>query len=85
MADFVYGVLATGYCIAGVFFLRFWARMRERLFLIFALAFWLLAVSQTLLGVLDLEREEQSWLYLIRLMAFTLIIAGIVSVNLKKR
>lgn len=85
MADFVYGVLATGYFIAGVFFLRFWARMRERLFLIFALAFWLLAVSQTLLGVLDLEREEQSWLYLIRLMAFTLIIAGIVSVNLKKR
>ncbi len=85
MADFVYGILATGYFIAGVFFLRFWARMRERLFLIFALAFWLLAVNQTLLGVLDLEREEQSWLYLIRLMAFTLIIAGIVSVNLKKR
>ena len=85
MADFVYGVLAAGYFIAGVFFLRFWARMRDRLFLIFALAFWLLAANQTLLGLLDLEREEQSWLYLIRLIAFTLIIAGIVSVNLKKR
>lgn len=85
MTDFVYGVLAAGYFIAGVFFLRFWARKRERLFLIFALAFWMLAVNQTLLGVLDLEREEQSWLYLTRLMAFTLIIAGIVSVNLKKR
>ena len=85
MADFVYGVLAAGYLIAGVFFLRFWARMRDRLFLVFALAFWLLAANQTLLGLLDLEREEQSWLYLIRLIAFTLIIAGIVSVNLKKR
>ena len=85
MADFVYGALAAGYLVAGVFFLRFWTRMRERLLLIFALAFWMLALSQTLLGVLDLEREEQSWLYLIRLAAFTLIIAGIVSVNLKKR
>ena len=85
MADFVYGALAAGYLIAGVFFLRFWTRTRERLLLIFALAFWMLALSQTLLGVLDLEREEQSWLYLIRLAAFTLIIAGIVSVNLKKR
>lgn len=85
MADFVYGALAAGYLIAGVFFLRFWTRTRERLLLIFALAFWMLALNQTLLGVLDLEREEQSWLYLIRLGAFTLIIAGIVSVNLKKR
>jgi len=85
MSDFVYGALAAGYFIAGVFFLRFWLRMRERLLLIFALAFWMLALNQTLLGVLDLEREEQSWLYLIRLAAFTLIIAGIVSVNLKKR
>lgn len=85
MADFVYGALAAGYLVAGVFFLRFWTRTRERLLLIFALAFWMLALSQTLLGVLDLEREEQSWLYLIRLGAFTLIIAGIVSVNLKKR
>lgn len=85
MTDLVYGALAAGYLIAGVFFLRFWARTHERLLLIFALAFWMLALSQTLLGVLDLEREEQSWLYLIRLAAFTLIIAGIVSVNLKRR
>ena len=85
MADFVYGALAAGYLIAGVFFLRFWTKTRERLLLIFACAFWMLAISQTLLGVLDLEREEQSWIYLIRLAAFTLIIVGIVSVNLKKR
>jgi hypothetical protein len=45
----------------------------------------MLALNQSLLGVLDLEREEQSWLYLIRLASFTLIIAGIVLVNLRKR
>lgn len=84
LTEFVYGVLAAGYLIAGIFFLRFWWKTRERLLLIFACAFWLLALSQTLLGVTDLHREEQSWIYLIRLCAFILIIAGIISVNLKK-
>jgi hypothetical protein len=85
MSDFVYGALAASYLIAGVFFLRFWTRTRERLLLIFALAFWMLALNQTLLGVLNLEREEESWLYMIRLASFTLIIAGIVLVNLRRR
>jgi hypothetical protein len=85
MVDFFYGVLATGYLVAGVFFLRFWTKTRERLLLIFACAFWLLATSQTLLGLLNLDREEQSWIYLIRLMAFSLIIVGIISVNVRRK
>ena len=85
MTDFVYGVLAAGFLIAGVFFLRFWTKTRERLLLIFACAFWLMATTQTLLGILDLDREEQSWVYLIRLAAFVLIIIGIVAVNLRRR
>lgn len=85
MSDFIYGLLAAGYLVSGVFFLRFWSRTRERLLLIFACAFWLLSLGQTLLGALDLGREEQSWVYLIRLSAFVLIIIGIVSVNMRKR
>lgn len=85
MSDFVYGALAAGYLIAGIFFLRFWWKTSERLLLIFACAFWLLAVSQTLLGIADLQREEQSWVYLIRLCAFILIIVGIVSVNVVRK
>jgi uncharacterized membrane protein HdeD (DUF308 family) len=85
MTDFAYGVIAAGYLIAGVFFLRFWSKTRESLLLIFACAFWLLAISQTLLGLLDLDREEQSWIYLIRLSAFSLIIVGIVSVNMRRK
>jgi uncharacterized membrane protein HdeD (DUF308 family) len=85
MTHFAYGVIAAGYLIAGVFFLRFWTRKRESLLLIFACAFWLLAISQTLLALLDLDREEQSWIYLIRLLAFSLIIVGIVSVNMRRK
>jgi uncharacterized membrane protein HdeD (DUF308 family) len=85
MSDFVYGVLATGYLVVGVFFLRFWWKTRERLLLIFAFAFWLLAINQTILGIADLEREEQSWVYLLRLCAFSLIIVGIISVNVGRK
>lgn len=85
MIDFIYGVVATGYLIAGLFFLRFWHRTHERLLLIFACAFWLLATSQALLGLLELNREEQSWIYFIRLSAFVLIIIGIVSVNMRRK
>ncbi len=85
MTVFAYGVIAAGYLIAGVFFLRFWSKTRESLLLIFACAFCLLAISQTLLGLLDLDREEQSWIYLIRLLAFSLIIIGIASVNMRRK
>jgi peptidoglycan/LPS O-acetylase OafA/YrhL len=77
MLDFLSGVIAMGCFVAGLFFLRFWKRTRERLFIAFALAFWLLAVAQTLLAETDFPIEERSWLYLPRLAAFMLILAAI--------
>ncbi|MBP2300945.1 DUF5985 family protein [Azospirillum picis] len=83
--SFITGVIAALYGVAGLFFLSFWRRTRDGLFVAFALAFGLLALSQTLLALAGLEREEQSWVYLIRLLAFLLIIAGIVRKNLEGR
>ena len=83
MDDFIAGVISTGYLVAGVFFLRFWARTRERLFAIFALAFWLLAATQVLVTLAGIPREEQSWIYLLRLAAFVLIIFGIAAKNVR--
>jgi len=82
---FLYGMVTMGYTVAGLFFFRFWTRSRDPLFIIFALAFWLLAASQILLAILDLPREEQSWVYILRLLAFALIIVGIVQKNLSRR
>ena len=56
---FVYGMITMGYMVAGLFFLKFWARGRDPLFIIFALAFWILAASQILLAIFDFSREEQ--------------------------
>lgn len=81
MFEFMSGVIAMGFLVSGLFFLRFWRRTRDLLFVAFALAFWLLAANQTLLVLLDIPYEERSWIYLLRLAAFTLIIVAVVRKN----
>jgi hypothetical protein len=85
MDNFLAGVISTGYFVAGAFFLRFWTRTRERLFAIFACAFWLLAANGALVALAGIPREEQSWIYLLRLAGFVMIIVGIISKNVRGR
>ncbi len=82
VANFFSGVIAMGFLVCSAFFLRFWTRTKDALFLAFALAFILLAIGQTLVTMLGLPLEERSWLYLLRLAAFTLIIFAVVRKNL---
>jgi peptidoglycan/LPS O-acetylase OafA/YrhL len=77
----VSGLLVMGYAVAGLFFLRFWRETRDRLFGIFAGAFWLLALQRTLLALSQNPDNEQVWLYGIRLLAFVLILYAIVDKN----
>jgi hypothetical protein len=81
----LYGAYAAGFFIAAAFFLRFWTRTREPLLVIFSAAFAALGVSHALLGAAEIPREQQSWVYLIRLAAFILIIIGIIWTNLRGR
>ena len=83
--EFVSGAITTGFLIVSLFFLRFWDRTRDRLFLAFAAAFALLAINQALVALADVPREDQSWIYLIRLFAFILIIGAIVYKNIGRR
>ena len=82
---FLAGVIAMGYFTAGVFFLRFWRRTRDGLFLAFAAAFGLMALTTALVTVLEVPREEQSVIFLLRLAAFLLIIAAVLAKNFKAR
>ena len=77
---FLLGALVMGCAVVGAFFLRFWRRTRDRLFLIFALAFWLLGINWLLLAFFQTD-ETRTWLYVLRLVAFCLIIYGIVDKN----
>lgn len=81
MFEFLSGVIVMGFLVSGLFFLRFWRRTHDLLFVAFALAFWLLALNQILLVLVDIPYEERSWIYLLRLAAFTLIIVAVVRKN----
>lgn len=82
LIDFLSGAVTFGFVVAGLFFLRFWKRTGDGLFVAFALAFWLLGLTQALLAFTDIPVEERSWLFLLRLAAFSLIL---ISIWLKNR
>ena len=79
--DFLSGFVSCGFVVAGLFFLRFWRRSHDTLFLWFAIAFWLLGASQSVLALGGIPVEERSSIYLIRLAAFLLILVAIVRKN----
>ena len=79
------GAVAMAYVVAGLFFLRFWSRSRDGLFLAFAAAFWLLAANQALVGWYGGGAETQAAFYSLRLIGFVLIIIAIVRTNLARR
>jgi hypothetical protein len=75
------GMLASGYAVAALFFLHFWARSRDRLFALFAVAFALLAVERLALVIATTWSENPVWVYLLRLLAFLLILVAIIDKN----
>jgi hypothetical protein len=72
--DFLAGAIVMGFLVAALMFLRFWKRTREGLFLAFSGSFLLLGATQGLLTLGNFQDEERSWLYLLRLAAFLLIL-----------
>jgi hypothetical protein len=83
MRELVSGGIIMGNLVVGLYFLRFWKESADRLFLIFAAAFWLLAVQRVSLVLFAGDRDADVYLYLIRLLAFVLIIAAILDKNRK--
>jgi hypothetical protein len=58
--------------------LKFWKKSGDKLFLLFALAFTMLGIERLVEALLD-SREFEG--YVIRLLAFILILVGIVQKN----
>ena len=83
--DFLSGAVAFGFFVCGLFFLRYWSRSRDQLFLAFALAFALLGSQQAILALANIPTEERGSLYLVRLAAFVLILVAIYRKNSSAR
>jgi amino acid transporter len=81
VSQLISGAILMGYLVAGLFFLRFWRDTRDRLFLIFAVAFVILGAQRLALALAREMLETQTGLYLIRLFAFLLILGAIVDKN----
>ncbi len=79
--DFLSGAVALGFLVCGLFFLRFWRRTRDELFLAFAAAFALLGIGQSILALANIPTEDRGSLYLFRLAAFAVILLAIVRKN----
>lgn len=79
--DFLSGAITLGFLVAGLFFLRFWRRTRDSLFLAFAIAFALLGLAQAVQALANIPQEERGFIFLIRLAAFAIILAAIVRKN----
>lgn len=78
---FLWGGSSVAAFVAGLFFAKFWRRTRDRFFLMFALAFWLLSATWVGLVATNRSDETRTYFYLLRLAAFVIIIGAIADKN----
>jgi hypothetical protein len=78
---FLLGVIVTASLACGVFFLKFWKRTRDPLFLAFGAAFVIEGLNRLGFLFIDNPYEGSPTIYVVRLLAFGLILAAIVRKN----
>lgn len=84
MSDFLQGATMLASLGVALFFLRYWRRTRDRLFLVFALAFAVFAVNRVLLSTVAEDSEAQTLVYLLRAATFVMIAAAVLDKNLRR-
>jgi hypothetical protein len=78
---FLLGVIVTASFVAAAFFLKFWRKTRDWLFLGFALAFFIEGLNRMSFLSLEDPRGGNSIAYSIRLVSYLLILAAIAYKN----
>ncbi len=81
MKMFLIGLYVAFSLVAILFFIRFWRDTRDKLFLQLAMAFTILAAERTTLLVISVPREASSFIYVLRLVAFSIVIWALVDKN----
>jgi hypothetical protein len=78
---FLLGVIVSASLVAAAFFIKFWRRTRDPLFLGFGAAFLIEGGNRVCFLFLDAPDEGHPLLYGIRLVSYLLILAAIVQKN----
>jgi hypothetical protein len=85
MQDMLTGAVALASFLVGLFFLRFWRNTQDRFFLYFSLSFWIQGFNRIHIGLQGTEREDEAVVYVIRLLAYLLILMAIWEKNRPRR
>lgn len=78
---FLSGAIACASAVAGLFFARYWVLSRDRFFVFFAAAFWMMSANWTALATVAPTEETRHYFYLLRLGAFLLILFAVIDKN----
>jgi hypothetical protein len=84
MTDLLTGAVSMGSLLIALFFLRFWRDSRDRFFLYFAASFFIEGLHRLYSAVHDAGAEDSPLHYLIRLLAYGLILWAILEKNLPR-
>lgn len=79
--SFMSGAVMMGCVGAALFFFKFWSKTQDRFFAIFASAFLLLALERWLFLFIRAPNEAHTWVFVVRLFAFLLIVSAVVDKN----
>ena len=74
---FLLGIIVTSSLTAAGFFLRFWRQTRDTFFLWFAAAFLIEGLNRLAFLFVERPSEGNPLIYIVRLVAFLLIVAAI--------
>ncbi len=85
MQHMLIGAIAAGWLVAGLYFFRFWHKTRDRFFLYFALSFWMESANRVALGLVAGASEAEPIFYVVRLVAYGLILLAIWQKNRPRR
>lgn len=77
MMEMLSGAIAMGSLVIGLFFARFWRSSGDRFFLYFALSFLIEGVHRAYTGMVPADSESSPLHYLVRLVAYSLILWAI--------
>jgi hypothetical protein len=81
LEGFLLGVVVTASVASGVFFLKFWRRTGDTLFLGFGAAFIIEGLNRTAFLFLDSPNEGTPLIYVVRSFAFLLLLGAIIHKN----
>lgn len=84
MTTFLSGMISAGFLVAALFFFRFWRRTADSLFAIFGISFLLLALGQSLSVSFDFLHDDRTFVYIVRLIGFGLLLVAIARKNLTR-